>query len=98
MSASKKKNHSVLKVLTVVSICLYILALLLLVYDANIGGFLFGKTYGPGAYYFTDVPGWSKVFLESPHLGFKHPVICMGFFVGWAILMYRALIWLNDKL
>ena len=43
MSASaKKKHHSVLKVLTVLSICLYLAAFLLIIYDANIGGFLFG--------------------------------------------------------
>lgn len=99
MSASaKKKHHSVLKVLSVLSICLYLAAFLLIIYDANIGGFLFGKNYGPGAYYYTDVPGWQHVFFESPYLGFAHPVICFGFFFGWAIIMYRVLIWLNEKL
>lgn len=25
-----------------------------------------GKDYGPAAYYYTDVPGWQKIFGENP--------------------------------
>lgn len=97
-STTGNDHHSFIKIATVISACLFIAAFLLIIYEANYGGFLFDSSFGPGAYYYTDVPGWQHIFLESPFLGFAHPVLCFGFFIAWAVLMYRVLIWLNDKL
>lgn len=100
MSSSAKDHHpfSFKKLLIVSCVCFFAAALVFVVYDATIGGSLAGKGYGPGAYYYTDVPGWNHIFLESPFLGFDHPLWCIGFFAGWGLVAYKALIWLNDKL
>lgn len=96
MSAKTEKRK--LRPLQLISVGLFIFGLCLIVYDIFWGHFLFGKSFGPGAYYFTDVPGWQHIFLESPFLGFQHPILAAIFFIGWALLMYKVLIWLNDKL
>lgn len=87
-----------IRILKWISLGLFLGAFSLLIYDAKWGHFLFGKSFGPGAYYFTDVPGWQHVFLESPFLGFEHPILAGIFFIGWALLAYKVLVYLNDKL
>lgn len=79
------------------SIALFVLAFAYVVYDASYGHFLSGKGYGPGAYYYTDVPNWQEVFMNSPYLGFSNPFISMLFFVVWGYLMYRLLLWVTNK-
>lgn len=91
----KSKLYRALKLISILAL---LGAILLLIYDSLYGGFLIGKGFGPGNYYYTDVPGWQKVFIDSPYVGFKHPVIAMGFFVVWAILMFKLLCWLDKKL
>lgn len=87
-----------LRILKWISFAVFLCAIGLLIYDANWGHFLSGKSFGPGAYYFTDVPGWQHVFLESPFLGFHHPILAGLFFISWALFTYKMLVYLNDKL
>lgn len=57
-------------------------------------------TFGPGSYYYSDIPGWEKIFLSDKtlHLGFDNPIIAYGFFVVWGLLSFRGLLWLDKKL
>lgn len=57
-------------------------------------------TFGPGSYYYSDIPGWEKIFLSDStwHLGFENPVMAYGFFVIWGLLSFKGLLWLDKKL
>lgn len=79
------------------SVLFFGLAFCYVLYDASYGHFLLNKDYGPGAYYYTDVPNWQEIFLNSPYLGFSNPVLSMLFFIGWGYLMYRLLLWVTNK-
>ena len=95
MSEKPRKSS---RVLLGISLSIFICAVATIIYDVFWGHFLFNKGYGPGAYYFTDVPGWQHVFLDSPYLGFQHPIGAAIFFIGWALLMFKLLCYLNDRL
>lgn len=96
---TEKPKSRKIKGLSIISLTLFIGAFCLIIYDALWGHFLFSKSYGPGAYYFTDVPGWQNIFLkDSPFLGFHHPILAALFFITWSVFMYKLLCYLNDKL
>lgn len=44
------------------SLILYILVAILSLVIMIKGDFTKGKGYGPGAYYYSDIPGWEKIF------------------------------------
>lgn len=97
MQKNKKPSHRLLP-FQIFAFGLFILACAVIIYDIFWGHFLFGKGYGPGAYYYTDVPNWKAIFIDSPYLGFKNPVLSFTFFFLWAFLSYRILCWLDKKL
>lgn len=86
-----------IKLLGAVSALIFLIACGAIIYDIKVGHFLFGKDFGSGAYYYTDVPQWKEIFIDSPSMGFSHPLLAIALFVGWALLMYKTLCWLDDK-
>lgn len=57
-----------------------------------------GIDFGPGQYYYTDIPGWQKYFLPDPY---DNPVplgVLIALFFAWGFLMYRLWIYLDRKL
>ena len=57
-----------------------------------------GIDFGPGQYYYTDIPGWQKYFLPDHY---DNPVplsILITLFFAWGFLMYRLWSYLDRKL
>lgn len=62
-------------------------------------GTIEGLNFGPGAYYYTDIPGWEKIFLSPDGIRFnsRHPIIFATIFVGWSIVCWKLWVWLDKK-
>lgn len=69
------------------------------IYLACNGAGLTDGTFGPGAYYYSDIPNWDKIFLgeHAIRLGFDNPVIGYGFFIIWGIIIFNAFLWVDRK-
>ena len=91
------------KIVTVMNRCAIVIcccALVIAIYLASQDAGLIDGTFGPGAYYYSDIPGWEKIFLSEStcHLGFENPVAAYGFFVIWGLVSFKGLLWLDKKL
>lgn len=66
---------------------------------ANGIGMIDGLAFGPGAYYYTDIPGWEKIFLSPDGIQFnsQHPVLFVAIFVGWSVLSWKLWVWLDKR-
>lgn len=97
------REETRVKIVTVMNRCTIVLccfALVTAIYLASQNAGLIDGTFGPGAYYYSDIPGWEKIFLSDStwHLGFENPVAAYGFFVIWGIVSFKGLLWLDKKL
>lgn len=97
------KEETRKKVVTVMNRCAIVIcavALVIAIYLASQDAGLIDGTFGPGSYYYSDIPNWEKIFLSEKtlHLGFDNPVAAYGFFVIWGLLSFKALLWLDKKL
>ena len=91
------------KIVTILNRCVFVIccaALLSAIYLISQDAGLIDGSFGPGSYYYSDIPGWEKIFLSEKtwHLGFDNPVAAYGFFVIWGLLSFKALLWLDKKL
>lgn len=57
-----------------------------------------GIDFGPGQYYYTDIPGWQKYFLPNPYSNQVPLSILILLFFAWGLLMYRLWTYLDKKL
>ena len=67
------------KIVTILNRCAIVIcsvALLIAIYLMSQDAGLIDGTFGPGSYYYSDIPGWEKIFLSDKtlHLGFDNPV------------------------
>ncbi len=97
------KEETRIKVVTIMNRCaiaICCVALVIAIYLASQNAGLIDGTFGPGSYYYSDIPGWEKIFLSEKtlHLGFDNPVAAYGFFIIWGLLSFKALLWLDKKL
>jgi len=62
-------------------------------------GHIEGLDTGAGYYYYTDIPGWEKMFFgeDSIKLGTNYPILFYILFFGWGLLCYKFLKWLDQK-
>ena len=69
------------------------------IYLACNGAGLTDGTFGPGSYYYSDIPNWDKIFLgeRAIRLGFDNPVIGYGFFIIWGIFIFNMFLWVDRK-
>lgn len=77
---------------------LFIFAIGLIGYGILTGNILGDSDFGPGAYYYTDVPNFQKIFLEPPSMGFDHPIIVGVLFILWSLFVYKMWVLLNRRL
>jgi hypothetical protein len=91
---------NIIKILNRCVIVLCCVVLLSAIYLISQGAGLTDGSFGPGSYYYSDIPGWEKIFLseKTMHLGFGHPVAAYGFFIVWGLFTFKALLWLDKKL
>ena len=63
-------------------------------------GLIEGFNFGPGSYYYTDIPGWEKIFYntDSITLNTSHPVLFFALFIGWGAFVWKAWQFLDARL
>ena len=91
-------REKIIKVLNCVSIAILIFTIPTAIYLASQGVGLTDGSYGPGAYYYSDIPGWEKIFLgeKAIRLGFANPVVGYGFFVIQALILFKILLLVDE--
>ena len=95
---NRDKTIKILNRITLI-IFLVIIACALYIMCNDIG-LIEGLNFGPGSYYYTDIPGWEKIFynVEQIKPNTAHPIIFMLFFVGWGAFVWKAWGFLDAKL
>lgn len=85
-------RFSLIVFLIIVGIALYIMK--------NGIGLIDGLDFGPGSYYYTDIPNWKQIFLVEDSISFTaiHPIYYAGFFLGWGFLMWKVWNYLEVKM
>ena len=61
------------KIVTILNRCAIVIcsvALLIAIYLMSQDAGLIDGTFGPGSYYYSDIPGWEKIFLSDKTLHF----------------------------
>ena len=92
-------REKLIKILNLVCIVILIFTIPAAIYLASQGAGLTDGSYGPGAYYYSDIPGWEKIFFgeKAIRLGFDNPVIGYGFFVIQAFILFNILLWVDKR-
>jgi len=88
-------KSKVLKILGIVSI---IAVLILTVYCMINGlGLVEGLDFGAGAYYYADIPEFSK-YVNGDHFVSRFPMwLHIALFLIWGNIMFRFWVWLDNK-
>lgn len=75
-----------------------IAVLLLAVYCMMNGlGLVDGLDFGAGAYYYADIPQFSK-YVNGDHFTSQFPMwVHIALFLVWGIIMFRFWVWLDKK-
>lgn len=64
---------------------------------ANGLGLVEGLDFGAGAYYYADIPQFSK-YVDEKHFISQFPMwIYIALFLIWGAIMYRLWVWLDRK-
>ena len=94
---TREKIVTVMNRITIVICCC---ALVTAIYLASQDAGLIDGTFGPGAYYYSDIPGWEKIFWSEGHItsNTDHPFIFAIAFVAWGAFLWKAFLWLDKKL
>ncbi|MCI8269341.1 MAG: hypothetical protein HFG55_06755 [Lachnospiraceae bacterium] len=101
MNKGKSSSGSLtpLKIICTAGVIFFVAAIFIAVYMmANNMGQVAGIDFGPGQYYYTDIPGWQKYFLPDHY---ENPVplgVLLFLFFSWGFLMYRLWTYLDQKL
>lgn len=92
-------SRTSLNIVCATGILIFVAAVVIAVYMmANNMGQAPGIDFGPGQYYYTDIPGWQKYFLPDHY---DNPVplsVLIVLFFAWGFLMYRLWTYLDRKL
>jgi len=86
--------------LNVLSILVLSVVLITAIYIMNNGlGLIEGLDFGPGQYYYTDIPGWQEIFFgeKSITIGTNHPILFFGAFFLWGFACFKFLTWIERK-
>lgn len=56
-----------------------------------------GIDFGPGQYYYTDIPGWQKYFVPNYYENHVPMWVLIALFFAWGFLMYRLWTFIEKK-
>lgn len=94
-----QKNGKVLKIVGWTGTILFIIAVIIACYMMSKGmGQVPGIDFGPGQYYYTDIPGWQKYFVPNHYENHVPMAVLIGLFFAWGFLMYKVWTYLEKKL
>lgn len=94
----KQKGGKILKIAGALGTVIFVAAVLVAVYmmSQNMGQ-VQGIDFGPGQYYYTDIPGWQKYFLKNSYDNHVPVSVLIGLFFAWGYVMYRFWCFLDKK-
>lgn len=63
-------------------------------------GLIEGLDFGPGSYYYTDIPGWKQIFMVHESSSFTNIPTLVYFilFFGWGYAMWKMWGYLDSKI
>ena len=92
------KRVQIVKVLNGIAIIIFLIIIGMAIYIMkNDIGLIEGLNFGPGSYYYSDIPGWEKYFFTHTYEHSLSPLFIIGFFVGWGLLCWTAWVYLDRK-
>lgn len=92
------KQMQVVKVLNIIALIVFILIIGCALYIMkNDIGLIDGLDFGPGSYYYSDIPGWEKYFFTHKYAQSLNPLFVVGFFVGWGLVCWKVWVYLDRK-
>lgn len=95
------KYKKMLQYLNLITFIIFILAILYAIYIMKNGmGLIDGLHFGSGSYYYSDIPGWEKIFYTSDSItpNTTHPLLFILFFIGWGTVSWKTWVYLDRKL
>lgn len=94
-----EKPGKALKIVCRIGIVIFLIAVVAAVYMMyHHMGQVPGIDFGPGQYYYTDIPGWQKYFVPDYYNNTVPAGILIALFFLWGFLMYRLWTFLDKKL
>lgn len=96
---NKQKSGKVMKVVLRLGIGIFLIAVVTAAYMMyhNMGQ-VPGIDFGPGQYYYTDIPGWQKYFVPDHYKNTVPVAVLIGLFFLWGFIMYRLWVFLDNKI
>lgn len=95
---NKKKNDMILKVIGWIGTIIFIIAIGISFYMmVNHMGQVPGLDFGPGQYYYTDIPNWQKYFVPDFYDNNVPMWVLIVLFFVWGFMMYRLWIFLEER-
>ncbi len=86
------------KIMTVVTVLVAVITVVLALYIMARGlGLSQELDFGAGAYYYTDIPGFEKIFREDAYSTTVPLWVHIVLFLGWGWLMYRLWVRIEQK-
>lgn len=94
----KTRGDKILRLAGILGVVIFGAAIFLSVYmmSRNMGQAP-GIDFGPGQYYYTDIPGWQKYFLTNAYENHVPLPVLIGLFFAWGYMMYRFWCFLDKK-
>lgn len=94
-----QKKITPLQIVGWVGTAAFLIAVVVAVYMMVNGmGQVPGIDFGPGQYYYTDIPGWQKYFVPNYYENHVPLWVLISLFFIWGFLMYRLWTFLENKL
>ena len=85
-----KKKDTILKIAGYIGTVIFVIAVITAFYMmVNHMGQVPGLDFGPGQYYYTDIPGWQKYFVPDYYDNQVPLWVLITLFFAWGFLMYR---------
>lgn len=93
------KRKQIVKVLNYIMLIIFIFIIGCAVYIMkNDIGLIEGLNFGPGSYYYSDIPGWEKYFFTHKFTQSFSPLLIAFLFMGWGLICWKVWIYLDRKL
>jgi hypothetical protein len=91
----KNREHMLKKILWVLVIAAILVPVVYIMYHHL--GLVDGLDFGAGAYYYADIPEFSKYVNGSAYISNVPSWVLILLFLAWGALMYRFWIWIEKK-
>lgn len=92
------KRGAFLKWINRICVLLLVVACLATAYImAHRIGLIKGLDFGPGQYYYTDIPGWQARFFSRSYKAGAPTALYIGAFALWGFIMWKLWVWLDKR-